>query len=200
MKRRSGFWVAFWIMAAAIVGGTLTFLASRSEFYGPGAAGGPFTSGCGMGPAMMWRYGPGGFASMGPGMMYGRGDGYGFGMGPGSMGRYGCGASPVGLGLTQDQMRQIGSIRSDFIGKVYPLLQQMQQQGIGMRQAYFSGNTNPVELKNTYAKIQDLQKQVFDARIDAQARQDAVLTREQRGQLRRLRGNCSMTGDGSAGF
>jgi Spy/CpxP family protein refolding chaperone len=133
--------------------------------YGPGMMGG-----YGMGPGMMGGYG------MGPGMMGG------YGMGPGMMGGYGRGAA--GLGLTPDQVSKIGKIRGDMFKAIEPLAQQMFQEHSKMQAAYFAGNADPEKLKQAYAKMSELQKQMFDAHINAQKQMDSVLTKEQRQQQR----------------
>ncbi len=120
----------------------------------------------------------------GPGMM---GGGYGPGMmgggyGPGMMGGYGQG--PAGLNLTQDQVSKIEKIREDLFKANEPLAQQMFQERNKMQEAYMDGNSDPEKIKKAFANMSDLQKKMFDARINAQKRMDDVLTKEQRQQQR----------------
>jgi len=139
--------------------------------YGPGMMGG------GYGPGMMGGgYGPGMMGGgYGPGMMGG-------GYGPGMMGGYGQG--PAGLNLTQDQVSKIEKIREDLFKANEPLAQQMFQERNKMQEAYMDGNSDPEKIKKAFANMSDLQKKMFDARINAQKRMDDVLTKEQRQQQR----------------
>ncbi len=127
--------------------------------------------GCGMmmGPGMMGGYG------MGPGMM----GGYGM-MGPGMMGGY------TGIpDLTKEQADKIDRIRDDLAKKEAPLTQQLFEERRKLQDMYASG-ANPATLDQAYRKTTDLERQVFNARADAQKRMNAVLTKEQRERMQRM--------------
>ena len=140
---------------------------------GPGMMGPGMMGGYGMGPGMMGGYG------MGPGMMGGM-------MGPGMMGGYGYGESYAGIpGLTKEQAEKIDKIRDDLAKKEAPLMQQMFEENRKLQDMYSSG-ADPSALDQAYRKTTDLQRQVFNARADAQKRMNAVLTKEQRERIQRM--------------
>lgn len=122
-----------------------------------------------MGPGMMGGYG------MGPGMM----GGYGM-MGPGMMGGY------TGIpDLTKEQADKIDRIRDDLAKKETPLTQQLFEERRKLQDMYASG-ADPATLDQAYKKTTDLERQVFNARADAQKRMNAVLTKEQRDRMQRM--------------
>ena len=134
--------------------------------------------GCGMmmGPGMM---GPG-MGMMGPGMMGGHG------MGPGMMGGYGYGGPySGGPDLTKEQAEKIDKIRDDLAKKEAPLMRQLFEEKRKLQGMYSSG-ADPTALDQAYRKTTDIERQVFDARADAQKRMNAVLTKEQRERMQRM--------------
>ena len=153
--------------------------------YGCGMMMGPgMMGGYGMGPGMMGGYG------MGPGMMggYGMGPGMmgGYGMGPGMMGGYGYGGPySGGPDLTKEQAEKIDKIRDDLAKKEAPLMQQIFEERRKLQDMYSSG-ADPAALDQAYRKTTDLERQVFNARADAQKRMNAVLTKEQRERIQRM--------------
>ena len=129
--------------------------------------------GCGMmmGPGMM-----GGYGMMGPGMGM---------MGPGMMGGY------TGIpDLTKEQADKIDRIRDDLAKKETPLTQQLFEERRKLQDMYASG-ADPATLDQAYKKTADLERQVFNARADAQKRMNAVLTKQQRERMQR--GNSTQT-------
>jgi Spy/CpxP family protein refolding chaperone len=164
--------------------------------YGPGMMGG------GYGPGMMGGYGPG--YGMGPGMMgggygagYGMGPGtmggygMGYGMGPGMMGGYGMGmgfgrmGGLWGLDLKDEQVDKIDKIREELYSKQRGLMQQMWEQQDKLRELYYADKPDRAAIDKAYAKLGELQRQAFDAHLDAEKKMEDVLTKEQRDQLRR---------------
>jgi Spy/CpxP family protein refolding chaperone len=152
--------------------------------YGPGYGMGPgmmgsYGSGYGMGPGMMGGYGPYDYG-MGPGMMGGYGPG-GYGMGPGMMGGYGPeGYNP--LKLSDEQRDKVAGIQEEFRRKEWALMGSMHELQFRGR-----GTEAPsdAEARKIYQASADLRKQMFENSLDARKRIDAVLTKEQREQLRR---------------
>jgi Spy/CpxP family protein refolding chaperone len=134
-----------------------------------------------MGPGMM-----GGYGMMGPGMgMMGPGMMGGYGMGPGMMGGY------TGIpDLTKEQADKIDKIRDDLAKKETPLTQQLFEERRKLQDMYASG-ADPATLDQAYKKTADLERQVFNARADAQKRMNAVLTKQQRERMQR--GNSTQT-------
>ena len=134
--------------------------------------------GCGMmmGPGMM---GPG-MGMMGPGMMGG------YGMGPGMMGGYGYGGTYSGIpDLTKEQAEKIDKIRDDLAKKEAPLMRRIFEERRKLQDMYSSG-VDPCALDQAYRKTTDLERQVFNARADAQKRMNAVLTKDQRQNMQRM--------------
>ncbi len=147
---------------------------------GPGMMGGyGFGYGMGMGPGMMGGYGPG--YGMGPGMMGGCGAGYG--MGPGMMGEYGLGA----LNLSPEQRTRLARMHEDLAQKRWALMSKMREQGYRLN-LYFAGGGNEDEAaaRASFEAMVKARKEMFDLSREAGKQVDAILTREQREQLRKL--------------
>lgn len=143
---------------AVLVGATLGV---GSTFVVAQAGGyGPY----GMGPGMMGGYGGYG---MGPGMMYGHGYGRGYGWG-------------AGLDLTDDQRSKIGKIQQDLRSKQWDLMGKIQDEYA--RRAAASDDAAAGKADD---QIATLQQQMIANAADARKQMDAVLTKEQRQQLRR---------------
>ena len=160
--------------------------------YGPGMMGqgyGPGMMGQGYGPGMMGQgYGPGMMGQgMGPGMM-----GYGMmgqGMGPGMMGGMMYGANPyVSLDLSAEQRAKISAIQEELWRKRWNLMGKMHEERYHMYQLMSGVVTDEAAARKAYQAMADAHKQMFDAMLDARKHIDALLTKEQREQLRRAAG------------
>jgi len=148
--------------------------------YGPGYGMGPgmmqgYGYGYGMGPGMMQGYG------MGPGMMYGGRGGWngGYGMGPGMMYGYGYGYGG-GPDLTDDQRSKIGKIQQDLRSKQWELMGKM-HDAYGRR----VDAADDATAEKADDQITKLQQEMIANAAAARKQMDAVLTKEQRQQLRR---------------
>ncbi|HJV62856.1 MAG TPA: Spy/CpxP family protein refolding chaperone [Albitalea sp.] len=130
----------------------------------------------GMGPGMMG--GDGGYG-MGPGMM-----GSGYGMGPGMMGGY-AGDAYAGLNLTPEQRRKIADIQQETSKAMWQLMGTMHQQGYHMRDIFGPGPLDEASARKAFQTMTETQKAMFELRLDARKRIDAVLTKDQREQLQR---------------
>lgn len=137
--------------------------------YGPGWGEGGYGPGYGMGPGM-GDHGPG--HGMGPGM--GRG---GYGMGPG--------ARLAGLDLSDPQRTKIGEIRRETRRKQWELMGRVHEQRDRLHELFTMSTLDDGAARKAFTSIQELRKQMFESRLDARKRIDAVLTPEQREQLRR---------------
>jgi Spy/CpxP family protein refolding chaperone len=148
--------------------------------YGPGGWG---PGGCAMGPGWGGGSGPGGGA--GPGYGGGYGMGPGFGMGPGMMGGFGR-LDLHGLDLSADQRSKLAEIHADVERKQWDLMRSMHELGwqSGMR----GGAFDAAQARKTYDAMAALRKQMFDNALDARQRIDAILTPQQRQQVRRAWG------------
>ena len=172
-----------WHIVAALVAASIaTSLApavAQQPGYGPGMMGGYGYGGYGMGPGMMGGYGAGpGYYGMGPGMMYGYG---GYGMGPGMM--YGGGqgyGTGAGLKMTDEQRRKMSKIQQDLRSKQWDLMGKIQDE-------YSRRADAPDDAAATKAddQIAALQQQMLANATTARKQMDAILTPEQRQQLRR---------------
>lgn len=167
------------LISAALATAALLAIPATAQMmggYGPGY---------GMAPGMMGGYGEG--YGMGPGMMGGYGEGYG--MGPGMMRGYGPGSYAPDLKLTQEQRDKIAEIQSELAQKRWGLMTSMHQQRLELSK---SGGLDEAALRKSFQAMQETQKQMFEARLDAGKRTEAVLTPEQRKQLPRGFGRFGM--------
>ena len=183
----------------------------QGQGMGPGMMGqgyGPGMMGQGMGPGMMGQgYGPGMMGQgMGPGMM-----GYGMmgqGMGPGMMGygMMGQGMGPgmmsgmmgpgmmygadryASLDLSAEQRSKISAIQEQLWRKRWDLMGKMHEERYHMHRLMSGAVTDDAAARKAYQAMADARKQMFDAMLDARKHIDALLTKEQREQLRRAAG------------
>ena len=133
----------------------------------------------GGGPGMMGGYGSG--YGMGPGMMGGCGGGYG--RGPGMMGGYGSEAY-AGLKLSAEQQKKITAIQQETSKAMWQLMGTMHEQGYHMQGMFGSGLFDEATARKAFQTMQETQKAMFDMQLEAHKKIDAVLTKEQRDQLR----------------
>jgi Spy/CpxP family protein refolding chaperone len=153
--------------------------------YGMGPGMGMMGGGCpmgmmggGMGPGMgmmgggMGGFGPGAGMMMGPGMMGGMGAGYG--MGPMAM-----------LDLSDAQTAQLKKIQTESKQKLRTLMRQMWEEQDKLSDLYDAEKRDPATIGKAYGKLADLQRQALEARIDMENKMAAVLTTEQKAQMRR---------------
>ena len=162
----------------------------QGQGMGPGMMG----QGQGMGPGMMGQgYGPGMMGQgMGPGMM-----GYGMmgqGMGPGMMsGMMGPGMMYgadryASLDLSAEQRSKISAIQEQLWRKRWDLMGKMHEERYHMHRLMSGAVTDDAAARKAYQAMADAHKQMFDAMLDARKHIDALLTKEQREQLRRAAG------------
>ena len=157
---------------------------------GPGAMGG-YGSHPHMGPGMMGGYGS--HPHMGPGMMGGYGShphmgsgtmgGYGMGMtGPGAMGRMHLIWS---LDLTDEQARRIERIHDELHRKQRGLMPQLWEAQDRLRDASAADERDPAAIGKAYAQVADVQRQMIESHVQSEQQMEAVLTPEQREQVKR---------------
>jgi Spy/CpxP family protein refolding chaperone len=137
----------------------------------PGMMGG-YGHGYGMGPGMMGGYG------MGPEMMGGFGGG--FGMGAGMMG-------PIWrLDLSDAQRSQIFKLQDESRRRNWELMGKLQDEYAKLRDAYLaSGKRDRKAIVDAYKHIGDLRLQRIEVSLDTLDKLEAVLTPQQREQLKR---------------
>ena len=132
----------------------------------------------GMGPGMMGGHGYG----MGPGFMAGPG---GYGMGPGMMGGGSRGGAYAGLDLTAEQRQKIAEIEQATAKAQWQLMGTMHEQGYGMHENGAAGAFDEAAARKSFDAMTEARKAMFELQIDARKKIDAVLTPQQREQLRR---------------
>jgi len=118
-------------------------------------------------------------------------DGYGpgWGMGPGMMGGYGGGRGPGAWGgglaqldLSADQRKKIGDIEAETAKAMWALMGTMHEQ------RYRLGSAGPQDeeaARKAFDAMSETRKAMFELQLQARKRIDAVLTPEQREQLRK---------------
>jgi Spy/CpxP family protein refolding chaperone len=172
------------IAAVAVLAASASVVSQPYGGYGPGYGMGPgmmggYGPGYGMGPGMMGGYGPG--YGMGPGMMGGWGPGYG--MGPDMM--WGGGGWGYGIELSAEQRAKIADIQQEVAQQRWQLMELMHAAGGPMYQAFAGGDFDEQAARKAYDAMSEARKQMFEASLEARKRINAVLTPEQREQLRR---------------
>lgn len=158
---------------------------------GMGGMGGMGMMGGGMMDMMMGGGGMGGMGMMGGGMMGGPGMmGGGYGMGPGMMGGDTgmMGMGPVGmLNLSDDQRDKIEKIYDDERKKHWDVAGKMMEEQNRLRDLYQTDEPDPKKVGAVYGNIAKLRQQMVETHIQARNQIQALLTKEQREQLRQWR-------------
>jgi Spy/CpxP family protein refolding chaperone len=134
-------------------------------------------------------YGPGMMGGYGPGMMgsYGRG-----GMMGGMMGPYGregmMGLGPLqALDLDEQQIGKVNQIRDELRRRSWNALGKLQDEQAQMRDLLLAEKRDPAAIGKQSMKIAELRRQLLEAQIDAHNRIEALLSKEQKAQLRSYR-------------
>lgn len=157
-----------------------------------------------MGPGMMGGDGPGHGPGYGPhwhgdrdddwgwGMMGGLG---GWGMGPGTMGGMGMmgGMEMMGLGLgpisrldlSDSQRQQVLKIEDDLRRKNWDLMGRMQDEMGKLRESLWDGKRDRAAILAGNKRMSDLHQQRLENSLDAREKAEALLTPQQREELRR---------------
>ncbi|MFQ5755906.1 MAG: Spy/CpxP family protein refolding chaperone [Acidiferrobacterales bacterium] len=134
----------------------------------------------------------GGMMGMGPGMM---GGGMMGGMGPGMMGM-----GPIGmLDLTDDQRTKIHNIKNGLRKQNWNTMGKIMDEGSKLRGLYAKEPRDPKAIGAVYGKIFDYKRQMIEAKIAAMNNMQAVLTAEQREQLKQWR-HGRRSGPGAQGM
>jgi Spy/CpxP family protein refolding chaperone len=151
--------------------------AVMAQGYGPGGGYGPSMMGGGYGPGMMG----GGY---GPGMMGGGG------YGPGMMGGHGPGGGMMGFGplgaldLKDDQRDKIFAIQEEARTKNFGTMTQMRAEQYKMAKMYNAEKADPKLIGEQQKKVDELRRQMIQSRVETRNEIEAVLTPEQKKQLR----------------
>lgn len=166
----------------------------------------------GYGPGMMGSYGPG-QGGYGPGMMRGYGSGYGpgagqggYGYGPGMMGGggmmggYGRGGmmglgALQGLDLNEQQLGKINQIQDETRRKNWGVMGKLMDERAHMRDLFTADKRDPAAIGKQAMKLAELRRQLLETSVEAHNRIEALLTKEQREQLRSVHRRSWMMGD-----
>jgi len=122
-------------------------------------------------------YGPGYGQGYGPGMMGG-------GYGPGMMGGYGAGGMFAALNLSDQQREKILAIQEAQHKKNWATMGEMRSEQFKLRGMYGSEKLDADKLVAQQKKVDELRQQMFKSRVEAHNQIAALLTPEQRKQLR----------------
>ena len=118
------------------------------------------------------------------------------GMGPGMMDHHGQGAEMKGrrdagaysaLKLTSEQRATFDEIRRELRRKQGELMNRMHEQPFHMQDPLALASTDEEAARKSFDAMQVMMKQMFEVSLEAGKRMNAVLTDEQREQLRRSR-------------
>ena len=131
-------------------------------------------------------YGPGG--GYGPGMM---GGGYGPGMmgrgyGPGMGGGYGPGGGFAALDLKDEQREKISAIQEEARSKNWGTMGQMRSEQFKLRGMYNTDKIDAKAVAEQQKKVDELRRQMQQSRIDTHNQVLAILTPEQKKQVRQF--------------
>ena len=126
----------------------------------------------------------------GPGPGFGPGQGPGQGYGPGMMGGYGRGYGPgpgaAISGLTDEQRDKIAVIREQNRSKNWGTMGQVQAEQFKLRQMYSAEKLDSAGILKQQEKVDELRRQMLKSRLEARKEIEAVLTPEQRKQMRQM--------------
>jgi Spy/CpxP family protein refolding chaperone len=139
----------------------------------------------------------------------GMGMGPGGGMGMGMMGMGGSGMGMMGMGpvsmldLSDDQRDKIEKIQDDTRRKNWDTYGKIMDEQSKLRDLYAGETVDPKKVGAVYGGIAKLQQQVIEASVEAHNRVQAVLTKEQKEQLKQWSrggmGGRGMMGPGGRG-
>jgi Spy/CpxP family protein refolding chaperone len=171
---------------AALVAATLSTLALGQ--MGPGMGHG-MMGGRGMGPGAGPQDCPMMGQGMGPGMggkgrMHGQGGMHGGGMMGGDMARGPGLAAIEALDLTAEQRGKVTEIRRDLQRRNHALMGSMREIRWKGQDLAKAPQLDEAAARKLYDEGAAVRKQMFEARLEARAKAEAVLTKEQLEQLR----------------
>jgi Spy/CpxP family protein refolding chaperone len=125
--------------------------------------------------------------AQGPGMQGGM-------MGGGMMGGPGAGMETdchsggyAALKLTSEQRAKIGDIQRDLWRKRHEIMSREHQQGFFMHDPMAMASVDEATARKSFDAMSAAMKQMFDASLEAGKRINAVLSDEQRSQLKQVR-------------
>lgn len=133
----------------------------------------------------------------GPGMMggYGRGSGWGMGSMMGIPGHGPMGMGPYhALNLSEQQRAKISQIQDETRRKNWDVMGKLLDEQARLRELFAAEKRDPSAIGKQTMKMAELRRQLVEASVDAHNRMEALLTKEQKEQLRSF-GRGWMMGD-----
>lgn len=169
------------VVSALLLGTTLSVNAEESRGSYPQMMQGWQGGGYGPGSQQQGNYGPGMMGGgYGPGMMGGAG------YGPGMMNGWGPGMGSLSqIDLTDAQSAQVEKIQTETQKKQRVLMRQMWEEQDKLADLYDDDKRDPAAIGKVYSKVSDLQRQAMEMHVEAENKINALLTKEQKSQLRR---------------
>ena len=159
-----------------VIGAALALASSvaAAQGYGPGQGYGQGRGmmGGGQGPGMMGGQGPGMMGGQGPGMMGGQG--------------YGAGGMFAALNLSDDQREKIAGIQEAQRQKNWATMGTVRSEQFKLRGMYGAERLDADKIAEQQKKVDELRRQMLKSRVEAHNQIAAVLTPEQRKQLRQM--------------
>ncbi|MDH3673360.1 MAG: Spy/CpxP family protein refolding chaperone [Gammaproteobacteria bacterium] len=90
------------------------------------------------------------------------------------------------LGLSDAQRKDVNGIHDGLRKQHWQLMGQMMDEQATLRDLYDTEILDPTAIGEAYARIFDLKRQMIETAIDARNRKHALLTEEQREQLKQM--------------
>ena len=109
--------------------------------------------------------------------------GYGYGPGGGMMGG-GYGGPLAALDLKDDQRDKIFAIQEENRSKNWGTMGQLRSEQFKLRRMYNADKVDTKAVGEQQKKVDDLRRQMLQSRLEARSQIEAVLTPEQRKQMR----------------
>jgi Spy/CpxP family protein refolding chaperone len=123
--------------------------------------------------------------AQGPGHGQGYGVGMGGGYGPGMMGGgHGPGGALAALNLTDEQREKVFAIQEEQRTKNWAVMGEMRSEQYKLRSLYRGDKLDANKIAEQQKKIDGLRQQMLKSRVETHNQIAAVLTPEQRKQLR----------------
>ena len=105
------------------------------------------------------------------------------GHGPGMMGGYGPGAIAA-LNLSDKQQEKVFAIQEENRRKNWDTMGKMRAEQFKLRRMYYAQDADPTAVSEQQKKVDDLRRQMLVSRLEMRKQIEAVLTAEQRKQMR----------------
>lgn len=166
-------------VAAALLSGMAPALQAQPMMRSDNAPAGAW-SGRGYGHGMMWGYGGGDYAGG-----YGRGAWGGMG---GMMGIPGHGMMGMGpyyaLDLNEQQRSKMAQIQDEVRKKNWDVMGKLMDEQARLRDLYAAEKRDPAAIGKQSMKVAELRRQMLESSVDAHNRMEALLSKEQKANLR----------------